>query len=115
MRLVINKMKGIFATNHEVHDPSGYRDIIEGRVNSWRTLDWPNGLDLNLEYEQNTNLKSTLLDQIDQEIEDNDRSEIPQTEIDNLFGFTAFYRGAQAGDDDARKYSMTSLGSTRVL
>ncbi|MFZ2151141.1 MAG: hypothetical protein WAZ12_05200 [Candidatus Absconditicoccaceae bacterium] len=101
--LVINRMKGIFATENLVTNGKKLNDISKGRGESYKKLSGPSN-DV-LPY-FTTDYRKSILDKL------SSQTNISQNIDNGLVGYTAFYR---KGTNTGRGFSLTAPGATKVL
>lgn len=104
---IVDKFKTIFS--YITYLSNGKKDgqnlsalIINKRKNAYTRILWP---DESTKYPCSTDYRTTILENL------KGRDELTRTPVENLIGFTAFYRLG----GEARKYAMTPIGWTKVL
>ena len=104
--LIVDKFKTIFSymtylTNGK-DDVKNLNDLInDHRKDTYTGMKWPNGE----KYPLTTDYRKTILNNLKWQ------NILSRTRVENLIGFTAFYRL----HGDGRKYAMTPVGGTNVL
>lgn len=104
-RYIVDAFKPIFS--YIINLTDGKQDgknlnlLINQRKNIYKTMIWPDGES----YPLSTDYRGTLVKNLTW------KTELKRTLVENLIGFTAFYKL----NDKGRKYAMTPIGGTNVL
>lgn len=103
--LIVDKFKTIFSyityLSDGKADGSNLSALITRRWSIYTSMEWPDGM----KYPLTTEYRKTILANLKGE------NQLTREPVENLIGFTAFYRLNGTG----RKYAMTPVGGTNVL